>query len=600
MKNFIDKFFSLINFKSIWSKLFLAFVFLISLSCLIIGGFTLLVLHRQNWNVMGRASSELLNQVMDNMENRTESLMNLTWEFMVGDDVLDILAGSSQYKSYNEEQKKVRLLGNTQIGNSDAIDSVYVVSHITDKIYYYEPYSRNTTTMELASDVVSIVDEYLSENNLKTCWLQINGELYLGRAVISPKEIRNNLGTMAFKINPGFFDFVDKGDALINNNEIVFCMEEYHLYLSTGGNEREEIIRTYLHGNDQTSGSFTCQYTLNDVNYIISGKRHSQYYWDVFFVEDFSSYSETQRQIILIIVLVYLLVCTLATFIAYLISKGITRNIKLLSNSMRQLESGDFNIQIRLNGNDEVGQLCDSFNFMVNRINELIEKIAEERSNQEHLEYQLLKAQINPHFVFNSLGSVRSMANIRKEPEISEMVTALINILRISLGKEGKYLQVNEEIEYINNYFILQRYRWGDCFSVEYELSTDTLGCYIIGFVLQPLVENALFHGIQITNMDGVIRICSKRENDDLILSVEDNGVGMSMETIEQILSIESEWKKLRINSIGVQNINKRVKKCFGDYYGLEYESVIGKGTKAILRLPWIESEDELSNYVKG
>lgn len=180
------------------------------------------------------------------------------------------------------------------------------------------------------------------------------------------------------------------------------------------------------------------------------------------------------------------------------------------------------------------------------------------------------------------------------------MVTVLIELLKTTVKKKGRYQTVNDEISYIKNYLMLQKFRFEDRFCVEFQLEAAVENCYILNFMLQPLVENALYHGIRMTDGNGMLWIRVYRSGEALKLEVEDNGVGMTKETIEKILSSEQKKTYPGMNSIGVRNVNERIKLYFGEEYGLKYTSGEEHGTKVEIVLPFIVDMNEVKKHDEG
>jgi sensor histidine kinase YesM len=291
----------------------------------------------------------------------------------------------------------------------------------------------------------------------------------------------------------------------------------------------------------------------------------------------------------------------ISTGIAVLLSNSMARNIKILEQTMRKVEEGDFHVRAAPLGRDEVGMLSVRFNYMVTRINELIVVAYEERMAKQRAEFQTLLARINPHFLYNTLGTIRWYSRMRRQPDIEMMVSSLIDLLKASLRRSGEFQPLGQELDDLASYIHLQKIGYGDAFEVVYRVDEPLRSCYVPFFTLQPLVENAILHGLEISKGGGSIVIEASREAGELVVVVADNGVGMDAGTMDAILRDGGRGSTTQgLNSIGVRSIHERIRLYYGGRYGLEYDSAPGQGTQAIVRLPYITDAEEVRRYAAG
>ncbi|XID93404.1 sensor histidine kinase [Paenibacillaceae bacterium WGS1546] len=276
----------------------------------------------------------------------------------------------------------------------------------------------------------------------------------------------------------------------------------------------------------------------------------------------------------------------LTVFIAAWTSNLVSGNIRKLERTMRRVEEGDFSVQVQTAGRDEIGLLGQRFNLMLSRINELIQNLYIERLAKQQAEFQVLRAQIHPHFLYNTLGSIQWLARSAGQKVIERMVANLIGLLKMSVKRKSEFVTVREEFEYIEHYLSIQAFRFEDRFKVAYEKDEALMDRMMLHFILQPLVENALLHGIEMSKGVGLLTIRAFAANGSFFLEVEDNGVGMTPEQQRKILSEDGEGAYPGLHSIGVRNVNERIKLYYGDEYGLRYRSEPGVGTVATVRLP--------------
>ncbi|WP_243120203.1 sensor histidine kinase [Caloramator sp. E03] len=275
--------------------------------------------------------------------------------------------------------------------------------------------------------------------------------------------------------------------------------------------------------------------------------------------------------------------------ISAFISAKISRPIKQLEKSMMLVEKGQFDVNIDVKGEAEVAQLSRTFNIMVSRIKQLMNQIVEEQESKRISELNALQAQINPHFLYNTLDSVVWMAENGKSDDVISMVTALARLFRISISKGKNIISVSEEIEHARNYLVIQSIRYRNKFEYEFDVQEEALKYKTLKLVLQPIIENAIYHGIEYMVDKGKIKISVSVTNGKLLFEVRDNGVGIEEEVLNNLLSYESSKKKG--SGVGVKNVHERIRLYFGKEYGLKIESELDVGTNVQIWLPLIEEE---------
>lgn len=277
---------------------------------------------------------------------------------------------------------------------------------------------------------------------------------------------------------------------------------------------------------------------------------------------------------------------------AALLSK-LTEEITILRNKMTELSDGDLNVQYVVRENDEIGQMGATFNQMVGRISELMDKVAQEEKQKRAAEMAFLQAQINPHFISNVLNNVVWMAKIQHADNIIPLVNALNYMMRAVIHEEKELVPLKKEIEYVENYLIIMEYSGSYDFVTEKNIVPETLDYYVPRFILQPIVENAIYYGVQndLSRQEKILietHICS----DHFEIWIEDNGGSLTKEEQEHLLDKEKKDKK-SFNGVGIGNVNERIKLCFGGEYGLRYVSEHLKYTRCIFVLPVIKEAEK-------
>ncbi len=296
----------------------------------------------------------------------------------------------------------------------------------------------------------------------------------------------------------------------------------------------------------------------------------------------------------LFIVFVILLIIFIVIIINSYISFRVTNPIRELEKSVKALEEGNLDADIYMGGSYEVQHLGKSVQDMKFRIKGLMQDIVSEHEEKRKSEFDSLQAQINPHFLYNTLDIIVWQIENEKQSEAVHTVTALARFFRLSLGKGKNIVTVKDEIDHVKNYLMIQHMRFKNKFDYEFDIAEDVLELPSLKLMLQPLVENAIYHGMEFMDGDGLIMVKAWREEDELYLSVADNGLGMTEDKVEMILTGKSASGNGRGSGIGVKNVNERIKLYFGEAYGLTIDSEPDEGTTVIIHLPAKDEKESL------
>ena len=269
------------------------------------------------------------------------------------------------------------------------------------------------------------------------------------------------------------------------------------------------------------------------------------------------------------------------------ISNKISNPIKLLDGRVREIESGNLNVEIVPSGSYEVEHLGNSIKNMLSRIKVLMSDLVDEHNAKRKSEFDTLQSQINPHFLYNTLDIIVWMIENEKPDKAVSIVTALAKFFRISLSKGKNIITVKDEVEHVRNYLMIQNMRFKNRFEYSIDVEDDILSYSSLKLMLQPLVENAIYHGMEFMDGDGKIEVRVFKENDSLYFTISDNGLGMSEDVVATLLSKDIIPSK-KGSGIGVKNVNERIKLYFGNEYVLKVESEPDEGTKITIHLPAI------------
>ncbi len=342
-------------------------------------------------------------------------------------------------------------------------------------------------------------------------------------------------------------------------------------------NENEEIC-ALEDGSHLSDGVIYTVKTLDNCNWKIIG---------VTFLDE--TVNTRVNTMIIVSVLILLMVVLMSFMSGSLFSYLFTKPVKKLTDAMRDFEDNASGFVFEpITGAVEVNRLSDSFEHLVKRIQQLMEEVKREENTLRKTELKALQAQINPHFLYNTLDSISWMCEEGKNADAVMMVNALAKLFRISISRGKEMIPIEKEVQHAECYLQIQKFRYTNQFDYKFEVQESCKQYLCNKITLQPLIENALYHGLNMID-EGHIIIRIFEDQDDVILEVEDNGVGMSEEQISELFENDITDK----HGIGVKNVNDRIKIYFGEKYGITIRSELDEGTCVSIRIPKITEDDK-------
>lgn len=373
--------------------------------------------------------------------------------------------------------------------------------------------------------------------------------------------------------------------------EMIYHPKQQLIY---SGILQEDLARVM----QQEEGSFT---EVLEAKRLVTVHSLKQVGWRVVGVSYIGELLVSKQEIIIPLIILTLL----ALVVAFLISKRIVsqtaKPIRELTEHMQEIELGKLGVEIDTQSDtEEIQCLTASFKEMVYKIEGLIEQVEDNQKKLRKSELKVLQSQINPHFLYNSLDTIIWLGEREECEKVIQMTAALARYFRLSLSKGKEVITIYEEVEHVKHYLQIQKIRYASKLTYTIEVSPDIFDEMIVKIVLQPLVENALYHGIKDLEEGGYIRVLGFREGNNIILEVYDNGKGMSHEQIKNILKAPSSTSITK-GGVAIKNVHERIQVYFGQDYGLSYESEYGKWTKVRITIPATEigewNEKNRTNY---
>jgi two-component system sensor histidine kinase YesM len=259
--------------------------------------------------------------------------------------------------------------------------------------------------------------------------------------------------------------------------------------------------------------------------------------------------------------------------------------------SMKEAQKGNFEqANVEIEQGNEIGTLGSSFNIMTNKIHQLMKQNTAVQEEKRKSDLKALRSQINPHFLYNTLDSIIWMAEGEKSKDVVLMTSELAKLLRQSISNDNERIPLEKEIEYTRSYLSIQKMRYRDKLDYEIIVEDRIRKEKVINLILQPLVENAIYHGIKYKGSKGKITIKGWGEDDNIFIRVSDDGIGMDTETLNQTMKKAKERDRTdeseKSGGVGVQNVNTRLRLYYGEKYGLHFESTLGEGTEVTIKIP--------------
>ncbi len=536
-------------------------------------------------------NQSLINQVARSVESYLRTVMKLSDSLYYG----AVKNADLNSESINNE---IMLLYDN---NKDNVDNIALFSQ-EGKLLEAVPAARLKTNLNVTGEswfmnaLVKTENQHFSNPHVQYVF-DNNENLYrwvisLSRAVEVTQGTSTAQGVLlvdlSFSSIEHLFDGVTSGKGsyvyLISNDGEILYHPKIQLIDSGRMQENNLAAAEYKDG--------THQERFLSKDRIITVKSIGYTGWKVVGVTPKSVVSLNTIKTRLFIVFIITLILFILALINSYISSRITNPIKELEKSVGILEAGDLETPVYMGGSYEIQNLGNSISNMARQIRLLMDDIVTEHEAKRKQEFDTLQSQINPHFLYNTLDIIVWMIENEQKTEAVKVVTALARFFRISLSKGKSIITVKDEIEHVRSYLMIQHMRFKNKFSYYIDVEEGCMNYACLKLMLQPLVENAIYHGMEFMDGDGEITLKVWREEDNLFFSVKDNGFGMRPEQVESLFSDSVHVTSSRGSGIGVKNVNERIKLYFGEKYGLSIDSEPDVGTEVLMHLPAIPYEE--------
>lgn len=329
--------------------------------------------------------------------------------------------------------------------------------------------------------------------------------------------------------------------------------------------------------------------------YTVAGQTLEDYGLNLLFLFDNQDSLEKRAEIIETILPLLLLLMIAVTGVIYWYSEDFSSRVELLVKKFRRAETGDLSVSEKISGTDEIAVLDQQFNRMLGKLNQLIKTSYVQKLENKEAQLKNLQLQINPHFLYNTLETISSIAAVKQVFVVCDICGKLGEIFRYSLGKDyGELVPLEQEMTHIKNYMFIQKIRYGDRLQVFYNIDVDAAHVYIPRFILQPIVENAISHGLSNLTSVGTLEVSAFEKKDRLYIEIEDDGEGMVREKVAEITRFINTAKPVEgKKNIGIRNVNQRIKLAYGEAYGITIRSAPYQGSRFTIQLPIMRKGEE-------
>ncbi len=557
---------------------------------------------------VGEYIPRLLKQANQNIENEISDLENLPNLIYNSSDVLKVLRGSPyQEKSALLEDKFTveNFLSNTYLDgtNSDILGAFLLSNNrtfISTKLKYegfdfenvFLPYGE---PHEFDANVKILLPHQVDLT------FQGNPPYILLVKNIKDLDNRNNLGTLILAVQVNFIKEVLK-DVDEEENATMWMMDQQGQIIFHTDQAQIGKVYTEMNHFPLLNGSFRTT-TATDRTLISVNQSHKNK-WIVVHSIPLKYLTEGTDVVRNVSIIIFLVLVAITTVISIILAWTVTKPLHVLAGVMKDVEKGNLDVEIPIKSKDEVGILANSFRSMIHRIRELIKKNYQIKLNQKEAELYALQSQINPHFIYNTLETIGASVEEGEQEIVVEMVAILGKMLRYSLSNKENLVPIRNEVEHIQHYLTLQKYRFEERIQFEIADELKNKDYYTPKFILQPIVENSVKYGMKSRKMLQlsifIKKVFDQSGNEYIEFNIRDNGPGIEKNELEHLVQrLQSEsWMK-RDSGFGITNVHSRIVMMFGNDFGLTIDSKKEEGTAMIISIPIIRKEDVESFLTK-
>lgn len=393
------------------------------------------------------------------------------------------------------------------------------------------------------------------------------------------------LGTLLVFMNEKIFNEIYSSIAFNENELLIFAYSSGTIFsCNVIDYLGKDILELDYFNNVELSDLNPYDYQNKESKYIIAVEKSAKYDWQVINIIPPVEVRNQQRRILIITILIFFVSFLLTVVLSAFLTRNINRPIDSLIEKVKKISQADFSHQHRSIGNNEIGLLEESINHMAIEIQKLMDEKVEKEREKHDIELRMLQSQINPHFLYNTLNTIKWLAVLQRAEGISSMITALSRIVKYAIGRMSEKVLLREELEALDDYINIQKLANKHKIQfIKIIADESLLDCYVMKFMLQPIIENSIIHGIKPKSADGKIELTVEQRDLNIHFAIYDNGLGIIE---EKLVELNKETNTEHDAHIGLLNIKRRIQLLYGDQYGLDVASEFGKYTIVSFSIP--------------
>jgi two-component system, sensor histidine kinase YesM len=595
--------FSVLGKLTLKSKLIVSFIGFVTIPLAILSIFSLKLYSEEIQQTVIKSSVQSNEQINKNLDTFLGMLSKLS-EYPVKDNkVKNLLIKDYTKYEYAEYEEAVDkddvkdLLYNNIKSYSNIIDSVMLYKGMSYKILGRTPadslnasYSpadegwfKKLQSLDGACAIVGVHRDFQQSP-------RGNYVISVGRAIIN-SDTRKVTGYIIINVRVENLEKLWADVKLTTNSKFYLVDENNNIVFSKDNLQINKNIGLILGESPVVNNSgYIIRKLGGDDYYLISSKSRTSN-WTVLSVIPKRELFSYINRMFYISILLSVIISILSVTAAVLIATSVTKPLYKLNQKMKLVGQGNFEVEID-KSSGEVGDISLTVQKMIYEIKRLISKIYQEEEEKRNAEMNALQAQVNPHFLYNTLNTIKWMASMQGATSIESALSSLSSLFTFIARSSGDFIPIRDEIKFLQEYLSILDLRYYNRFTVDYEIDEEVYRYKTLKFLLQPVVENAVFHGIEGVDRKGVLKVRAICENDKILIFIEDNGKGIADDILMSIFEEENKIANRGINSIGIPNIQKRIKLFFGNDYGLSIKSTADQGTTVMLTIPAIPLEN--------
>lgn len=600
----------LLRFRTLRSKLITSFLLVVVIPVFVVSFVSFRLFQKNMEEAVNHSVLQSLNQANNTINNIINTVLSASNYIIMDKEIADVLQNGNinngmglntfYYNDFIKIQDKMTNLQSTLLISKNArltiIDNfgrIYrnwegrprdYVSDFREQSWFKETVNINGYALWIAPHIDYTDEESMNNKYFITLSRLIKGNKAVGGIgvlllSIEEAELYNEVFSNQEQLKGSVY-------YLINSEGVIISHSNKSLIGTNVSGENH--IKNLLH---QDRGYFTSE--IDNKKSMVTYFTVERTGWKIVQIIEYSQLFNNVNNLRNMTIAITLFSLIIFIFVAVFVVITITKPIKKMRKLMKKVEDGNFDVNIEVKGHDEIGEFGISFNSMITKIKLLIEQVREEQKKKEQLRLDALQAQINPHFLFNTLNTIKWTAALNQDESVVKMLAALGGVLELSMGRGNEIISLKNEIEALKNYILIQKMRYNQKFHISYDIDEGVCECRVLKLMLQPIVENCLIHGFSQDHLHLSINVTASIVGQYLIIKVIDNGVGIPEDKISSILmDYKSEENiKGRFSGIGLKNVNDRIKLHFGDNYGLNIISTIENGTIVQVFMPILKGE---------